>query len=118
MHEIKVEAEYLEIMVQKSKQDQYHQGNKVYIAKINGLTGLHALLSRFYSFTAVERSSAASIFRSLASFKTNKLTEPRKKPISYPCCREIIKKALATVGENPNIYDPHSLRSGGAIAIA
>ena len=42
----------------------------------------------------------------------------RNKPISYSRCHGKIKEKLAAVGENPELFSAHSLRSGGATAIA
>ena len=110
--------EHLEILVRKSKTDQYRQGNTVYIAKTNEPACPHSLLSRFYSLTGIQPGSDAYIFRSLASLARNKAAKLENKPISYTRCREIVKETLAAVGENPACFSTHSLRAGGATAIA
>ena len=114
-------AEHLEIAVRKSKTDQYRQGNIVYIAKTNGPACPHSLLSRLYLLTGIQPRSEAYIFRpltSLAQSQSGKSNKTKNKPISYTRCREIVKETLAGVGENPEYYSTHSLRAGGATAIA
>ena len=115
---VTLKEEHLEILVPGSKTDQYHQGNKVYIAKTNGPACPHSLLLRFYSLSGVNPTSEEYLIRSLSSYKAGKLTTARNNPISYSRCREIIKETLAAVGENPELFSTHSLRSGGATAIA
>ena len=44
--------------------------------------------------------------------------DEKQSPIGYSSYREIIKKALAAVGEIPEMFGTHSLRSGGGTAIA
>ena len=68
--------------MRKSKTDQYRQGNTVYIAKTNGPSCPHSLLSRFYSLTGIQPGSDAYIFRSLASLARNKAAKLENKPIS------------------------------------
>jgi hypothetical protein len=116
--DIGIQAEHLEIVVRKSKTDQYRQGNIVYIAKTNGPACQHALLLRFYSLTGIQPRSNEYIFRSLSSLKKSTLNKAENKPFSYSRCREIVKDTLAAVGEDPAQFVTHSLRSGGATAIA
>ena len=116
--DIGIQAEHLEIVVRKSKTDQYRQGNIVYIAKTNGPACPHALLLRFYSLTGIQPRSNEYIFRSLSSLKKSTLNKADNKPFSYSRCREIVKETLAAVGEDPAQFGTHSLRSGGATAIA
>ena len=116
--DISFQHEHLEILVRKSKTDQYRQGNTVYIAKTNGPACPHSLFSRFYSLTGIQPGSDAYTFRSLASLARNKAAKLENKPISYTRCREIVKETLAAVGENPACLSTHSLRAGGATAIA
>ncbi|CAB4031942.1 integrase recombinase xerD homolog, partial [Paramuricea clavata] len=116
--DIGIQAEHLEIVVRKSKTDQYRQGNIVYIAKTNGPACPHSLLLRFYSLTGTQPRSNVYIFRSLSSLKKSTLNEADNKSFSYSRCREIVKETLAVVGEDPAQFGTHSLRSGGATAIA
>ena len=114
--DIKIEADHLEVLVRKSKTDRY-QGNTVYIAKTNGPACPHSLLLRFYSLAGIEQRSEAYIFQPLSALTANGVKK-RNQPIGYSSYREILKNALAAVGENPELFGTHSLRSGGATAIA
>ena len=114
---VTLEKEHLEILVPRSKTDQYRQGNKVYIVKTNGPACPHSLLLRFYSLSGVHPTSEVYIIRSLSSCKAGKLTTARNNPISYSRCREIIKETLAAVNENPELFSTHSLQSEEATAI-
>ena len=100
--DIGIQAEHLEIVVRKSKTDQYRQGNiAVYIAKTNRPACPHALLLRFYSLTGIQPRSNEYIFRSLSSLKKSTLNKADIKPFSYSRCREIVKETLAAVGQDP-----------------
>ena len=116
--DIGIQAEHLEIVVRKSKTDQYRQGNIVYIAKTNGPACPHALLLHFYSLTGIQPCSNEYIFRSLSSLKKSSLNKADNKPFSYSRCREIVKETQTAVGEDPVQFGTHSLRSGGATAVA
>ena len=115
---VTLEKEDLEVLVPRSKSGQYNQGNKVYIAKMNGPACPHSLILQFYSLSGVHTTSEEYIIRSLWSYKTGKLTTAKSKPISYSRCWKIMKKTLAAVCENPDLFSTHSLRSGEATAIA
>ena len=115
--DIKIEKDHLEVLVRKSKTDRYHQGNTVYIAK-NGPACPHSLLLRFYSLAGIEPLTEAYIFQPISSLTTKGGKTKSNRPIGYSSYREIIKKALVAVGEIPEMFGTHSLRSGGATAIA
>ena len=115
--DIKIAKDHLEVLVRKSKTDRYHQGNTVYIAKTSGPSCPHSLLLCFYSLAGTEPLTEAYIFQPISSL-TNGGKKKSNRPIGYSSYREIIKKALAAVGEIPEMFGTHSLRSGGATAIA
>ena len=97
--DIKIEQDHLEVLVRKSKTYRYHQGNTVYIAKTNGPACPHSLLLRFYSLAGIEPLTEAYIFQPISSLTTKGGKTKSNRPIGYSSYREIIKKALAAVGE-------------------
>lgn len=111
-------ASYVEITVKKSKTDQYRQGNKVLVARTGGPACAHGLLSRYCTTAGIPPQSDQFIFRSLNSLKAVSLDPALNRPISYSTCREIIKNTLVHIGEDPKQFGTHSLRSGGATAMA
>ena len=71
--------------------------------------------------SGIQPDAETYIFRfltSLAQIKAEQSNKATNKPISYTRCREIAKETLAAAGENPEYYSTHSLRAGGATAIA
>ena len=116
--DIKIAKDHLEVLVRKLKTDRYHQGNTVYITKTNGPACPHSLLLRFYSLAGIEPLTEAYIFQPISSLTTKGGKTKSNRPIGYSSVREIIKKALAAVGKIPEMFGTHSLRSGGATAIA
>ena len=114
---VDIASSHLEIAVKCSKTDQYGLGNKVFIAKTNEHACPHGLLSRYFALAGILPHSDEYIFGTINSFKGHS-TKPAIKPISYSRCREIIKETLAKVGEDPQFYSIHSMRSGGTTAMA
>ena len=110
---IDIASSHLEITVKRSKTDQYGLGNKIFIAKTNGHACPHGLLSRYFALAGILPHSDEYIFREIHSFKAKSARPVISKPISYSRCREIIKDTSAAVGEDPQLYGTHSMRSGG-----
>ena len=88
------------------------------LQKTNGPACPHSLLLRFYSLAGIEPLTEAYIFQPISSLTTKGGKTKSNRPIGYSSYREIIKKALVAVGEIPEMFGTHSLRSGGATAIA
>jgi integrase len=116
--DIVMQEDHVDITVRKSKTDQYRLGNKVFVAKTDGPACPYGLLSRFFRIAKIVPNSDQYIFRSANSLKQGPTKATLNKPISYSRCREIIKHTLGKVGVDPKGYSTHSLRSGGATAMA
>ena len=63
----------------------------------------------------MDLSSHLPLFRPLTKIKSGYTLRNGK--LSYTRCREIFKTTLKDLGHDPKEYGPHSLRSGGAIAV-
>ena len=115
---VDIASSHLAITVKRSKTDKYELGNKVSIAKTHGYACPRNFLSRYFALAGILPHSDAYIFRAINSFKAKSTRPVINKPISYSRCREIIKETLAAVGEDPQLYGTHSMRSGGTTAMA
>ena len=117
--DITIDTDHFTILLPNSKTDQYRNGNKVYIAKMNGPLCPHALLRRYFSLACIPTHSDEYIFRSIhASRRGNAVPALGSKCLSYTRVCELIKEAIASIGLDPQPYSTHSLRSGGAIFMA
>ena len=112
-----VEQDYLKIIIEKCKNDQYRNGNEVLIAK--GVTSAcpYSMLLRYVEEAEIDLSSDQFIFKpAFRSHGVSKLITKNKK-LSYTAAKQNIVTLLKTVAPNLNI-GLHSLRSGGATAAA
>ena len=68
----------------------------------------------------INKNSGESIFRSITSHKNHQHITLRKKnvPLSYTRARELLLDVVTAVGLEREVFLLHSLRSGGASAIA
>jgi hypothetical protein len=112
-------AEYLIIFVPTSiKTDIYRDGKHVYIKRLSSKYCPVKLLERYISLINTEMTSALPVFRALTFSRLSNAHKLRGKAISYTSCLEIFKGCLVSIGYDPKCYGLHSLRSGGATAVA
>ena len=99
-----------------SKTDQLRKCDKLVIAKTHNKTCPIAMLESYLSETGILLSNERWLFRPICkSSKSEKLRESGC--ISYSCMRDLFKK-LKDLGYNPDEIGLHSLRAGGATAVA
>lgn len=108
---------YVKLFINKSKTDQYRQGNEILIA--SGVTSACpvSMLQRYISLGKVDISSDHYLFKSAFKSKDGLKLIYKDQKISYTRARECILSKLKSVMGNINI-GLHSLRSGGATAAA
>nr|XP_022287905.1 uncharacterized protein LOC111100391 isoform X1 [Crassostrea virginica] len=108
---------YVKIHIDKSKTDQYRQGNEILIS--SGFTSACPvkMLKRYVSLGSIDITSDHFLFKSTFKSKDGLRLIYKNKKLSYTRARECILSRLKSVTGNINI-GLHSLRSGGATAAA
>jgi hypothetical protein len=111
---------HVKICIESSKTDIYRQGNTVIIAKTNTDTCPVKLLPYYCKIAELRAKSDEYSFRSLQFNKNlNKNTlSGISKPLSYTRERELLLKALVSIGWDNCMLVLHSLRTGGATQAA
>ena len=109
------EPTHMKIFIEKSKTDQYRDGNWLFVA--NGETDLcPARIVRLYlgKCGITDWLSEEFLFRGIAKGAGYEKLRNDSKPLSYTRVREILLAALKDIGLDPKLFGTHSLRSGGA----
>ena len=115
--DIKIQSDKLILLIPKSKTDQLWQGNELVISRTGNSTCPVAMLETYLARTGTQLTDHRFLFRPIC--KTAKSESLRESgSISYSCLRESFRKKLRDLGYDPDIYDLHSLRAGGATAAA
>ncbi len=114
--DIKFYDSYLDLFIEKAKNDVYRDGNHVVIAKTGTVTCPYNALQRYLVLANIAPDSDEYIFRSISYFKSAGVYKLRSdpKPISYTNAREVVLQRLASIGLNPKLFGLHSFRSGAA----
>ena len=104
-----------EITVEKSKNDQYREGHKVYIAKTGKSTCPVHWLKKYLRLMKLEKPNEFLICRLAKTKKGHNVLGAHA--ITYPTARKTFLEHLEKVtGKDVKNYGLHSLRSGGATA--
>ncbi|XP_033732588.1 uncharacterized protein LOC117322003 [Pecten maximus] len=109
--DVKMFQDYFYLVIRKSKTDQYHQGNKVFISKGSTSACPHTMLKRYIERAGIDLKSDEYLFKQVyRSGSICKLIH-KNKPISYTGAREAIIKRLKLVSDGKE-FGLHSLRAG------
>ncbi|KAK3097059.1 hypothetical protein FSP39_005994 [Pinctada imbricata] len=108
---------YFSLKIRKSKTDQYRQGDEVVISRGQSVACPYDMLVRYISLGSIDVKSEHFLFKPIFRTKTLCKLIYKDKPLSYTSTRENILKALAPVADDLKL-GLHSLRSGGATAVA
>ena len=105
------------LYIPHSKTDQLCIGDELVIARTQNWTCPVTMLESYLLETGTLLSDQRRLLRPICkSKKSEKLRESGS--ISYSCLRDLFKKKLKDLGYNPDEFDLHSLRAGGATAAA
>lgn len=110
--------DHLKIFVPQAKNDVYREGNYVYIKKINTKYCPVILLERYIQMGVIDMKSTLPLFRPVRLFKSTNSYKFWGGKFSYTRCREVFKECLKNLGYDEKAYGLHSLRAGGATAVA
>lgn len=122
--DIEIHKSFVNIFIEKSKTDIYRQGAWVILASTGNQTCPVSMLERYLrEAELVEHSSSEQFIFCGMNFCKKKdayvyMYKLKSKQLSYTRSREILKKAMVDIGEDPKEFALHSLRSGGASAAA
>lgn len=109
---------FVELHIVQSKTDIYRDGCKVLLAKSDDCCCPFSILLRYVNSSGIELCSEDAFFRKLQFVKCGKNYKLRRGGISYTRMREIVLEAFESIGYDKAKFGVHSLRSGGATAVA
>ena len=116
-NEISFCAEYVRILISKSKTDQYRSGNEVLISKGDSSACPYSMLLRYMNLASLNTESDSFLYRPLfRSGDTCKLIY-RNKKLSYTRARQCLLEKLKLVAPDLNL-GLHSLRASGCTKAA
>lgn len=106
----------LKILIPKSKTDKYRNGNHVLLGKSQNPISPFMLFKKYISMIEPKIGDNHFLFHPLKKSKDQFSSE--NKILSYTSFNEIVKRLVIKIGLDPSLYGTHSLRSGGATALA
>ena len=115
--DIQVFDEYIVIKIQKSKTDQYRNGDEIYISKGTTIACPLNMFNRYVTLAQLDLQSDEFLFKPVFRSKNVCKLIYKNKKLSYTAARESIVRRLKLVGGDMNL-GLHSMRSGGATAVA
>jgi len=114
--DVKFESSHVELFIEKSKTDQFREGNKVLVARGETPACPVKLMKRYLE--RIEADQDFYIFRPAYKGSSTNLIKKNKK-LSYTRARECIKRKLQLVGKAKSLnIGTHSFRAGGATTAA
>lgn len=120
MNDLSFKSDHVSIRIRCSKTDQIGKGTDVVIAATGNKLCPVSWLKKYINVAGLASYDDAFLFTKIRYMrKSGKyvLDNPHI-PLSYTRAREILLEALTSVGEDSRNFGLHSLRSGGATALA
>eukprot|EP00117_Sycon_ciliatum_P009518 scpid21935/ scgid11781/ Integrase/recombinase xerD homolog len=111
--EVLIKNQYAAVFLEVRKNDQLRHGNWIFIARSKGEACPVHLLEELVARGGHLQQSP--LFGKISQHRGKKVIRGQ---MSYSRARELVRCAVSRVGEDPNVYGLHSLRSGGATAAA
>lgn len=111
--EITIKEEYMVLFLERRKNDQFREGSWVFISRWSGLLCPVGLVEQLLRQGGHQ--GHVPLFGRIRSRRGKQVV---KGAMSYSRARELVRSALARVGEDPDLYCLHSLRSGGVSVAA
>ena len=106
----------LKIFIPKSKTDKYRNGTHVLLDKSINPISPYILFKKYTSMVGLNIGDNHFLFHPLKKCKDSYHSE--NKILSYVSYHDIVKRMVTKIGLDPSLYGTHSLRSGGATALA
>ena len=115
--DIRFTEQHMTVHITSSKTDQYRQGDSVVVARTRTITCPVAMMERYMLMAGISTASSARLFRAIV--RTKKGEKLRcSGTLSYTRMREVFLAKLKSLGFDANQFGLHSLRAGGATAVA
>ena len=115
--DIRIFPQHMEIFIESSKTDQYRDGAWVVVARTMTKICPVKMTERYISLGEISGSPDLQFFCGIICTK-NGVKLRRNEGLSYTRMRELLLEKLEAIGLNPKLYGLHSLRAGGATAVA
>lgn len=115
--DVVIHDNYLILYINKSKTDQYRQGNEILISKGLSIACPYVMFRRYLELANFDFDSNKNLFRQICRSGNNCKLIDKDKKLSYTAAREALLGRIRLVSPNCNI-GLHSFRAGGATAAA
>lgn len=106
----------LKILIPKSKTDKLRNGKNIFLSKSDSATSTYALFSKYLVATNLKLGINHFLFCPLKRAGASYI--PTNKRLAYTSYRDIVKRAVKSIGLDEKMYGTHSCRSGGATDLA
>jgi integrase len=113
-----VKQSHLELVLPKAKNDQFRQGQTVYIAKLDSVTCPVNMLLSYLSKASIDLSIPGYVFKNVRYAKGSLVVKDLDVAMKYSRVSEIVQSMYQKIGLSKKLFKLHSLRAGGATAAA
>ena len=111
--EIVIQKEYMAISLESRKNDQFREGSRIFVSRWAGDLCPVKLVEGLLA-----RGRHAGHVQLFGTIRRTKQGEKIQGAMSYSRARELLREVLQKIGEDPDKFGLHSLRSGGVSAAA
>jgi hypothetical protein len=109
-------ATHMELFLPKAKNDQFRQGQTVYITRLHNENCPVALLERYIQVAHIALKDDQFLFKNM-QYKDKKVQlSVVDKPMTYTRVRELVQKKFMQIGLDKESFKLHSLHAGGTTA--
>ena len=113
-----IENSHVKIRIEKSKTDQYRDGNDVLLSKLDSVACPFTILQSYIDVAQIDLSSSDFLFKAIFKSKYRSGLRIKSKKLSYTQTKEVLVSRLKEFASPDLKLGLHSLRSGGASAAA
>ena len=116
-YDVNICNDHMEVFVESSKTDQFREVAWVPITRTHSKVCPVAMMERYFRLGECTRDNDKHLFRGLSRTKKGYRLRPSGSS-SYTRVRELVLERIKAIGLDPRQFGLHSLRSGGASAVA
>ena len=110
--------DHVKLVIEKSKTDQYREGNEILLSKLYSVSCPVDILRRYIDISGSVMSSENYLFTSLYNYKGKLGLRSKNKKLSYTRTREVLLKRIRETAPSGLNLGLHSFRASGATAAA
>lgn len=115
--DVRLESDHMSLYIQKSKTDQYRDGNSILVAKVSSVSCPVQAVKDYCSAASIDLKSSDYLFKPIFRTRHHTGLIKKNKKLSYTRTKETVVSRLKEVRPGLN-FGLHSLRAGGATAAA